>query len=245
MSKSKIAQYMQDAGGDEVRAAELVARDLMRGDPSKLKSGYTAENAARAGLDALDLDLHQIATDLLTARLEAWSEGRSEMALSGREIEDHAVLRCPECCSEEVDPEDQQGEVRCGNCGERFERGEVYVTVADAEAFAAARGRRRMKVLTPGADELPTPFAEEGEEYEVTPLEAIPPRVERLLDELDAVVEPGATLTLARDWEGTIIGAVDGDENFTALYFTDDGRIARGTINLPPYFEKVEELPPY
>lgn len=102
-----------------------------------------------------------------------------------------------------------------------------------------------MKVLTPGADELPAPLVENEKEYELTPLEAIPPPMERLLDELDAVVEPGATLTLARDWEGTIIGAVDGDENFTALYFTDDGRIARGTINLPPFFDKVEELPPY
>jgi ribosomal protein L37AE/L43A len=140
MSKSKIAQYIQDAGGDEVRAAELFARDLMRGDPSKLHSGYTAENAARAGVDAFDIDLHQLATDLLAARLEAWSEGRREAGPSGGKIEDHAPLHCPECSSEEVDSEDQQGEVRCGNCGERFERGEVYVTIADAEAFAAARG---------------------------------------------------------------------------------------------------------
>lgn len=247
MCKSKLANYLKDAGGDRVQATELFARDLMRGDPSTLKDGFTAENAARAAIEALNVDLQELATDLLTARLEAWSEGCRDAGATDLKVEDHALLRCPECCSEvALDADDQGSELRCDNCGERFERGAAYVSVADVEGMVAARsGRRRLKVLTPGADELPGPFAEEGEEYEITPLEAIPPRMERLLDELDAVVEPGATLTLARDWERTIVGLVDGDEEFTALYFTDDGRIARGTTNQPPYFEKVEDLPPF
>jgi len=45
-------------------------------------------------------------------------------------------LRCPECCSPEVesDPQGCAEERRCGNCGERFSRESALVTVLDAEA---------------------------------------------------------------------------------------------------------------
>lgn len=202
MSKVKLTPYMHEAGDDEVRAAELFARDLMRGDPLQGTRGCSAEDAAQAGVDALQVDLHQLAVDLFAARLEAWSEGCREARSPRGRIEDHALLRCPECCSEAVNSGDQSGKVRCGNCGERFGRGEAYVRVDEAEAFAVAPRWRRLKVLTPDADELARLFSEEGEEYDMSPLEAIPSRMERLLDELDAVVETGSSLTLYRDWGG-------------------------------------------
>jgi len=48
-------------------------------------------------------------------------------------------LRCPECCSPEVDP-DPRGAAdarRCGNCGARFSREAAFVTVAEAEALSS------------------------------------------------------------------------------------------------------------
>jgi hypothetical protein len=44
-------------------------------------------------------------------------------------------LRCPQCCSPEVEPDPQGDEEarRCANCGERFERESALVTVLDAE----------------------------------------------------------------------------------------------------------------
>jgi hypothetical protein len=43
-------------------------------------------------------------------------------------------LRCPACLSPEVGPRPHgaDGEMRCDNCGETFEREEAFVTVADA-----------------------------------------------------------------------------------------------------------------
>lgn len=45
-------------------------------------------------------------------------------------------LRCPQCCSPEVEPDPQGSdqERRCANCGERFSREAALVTVLDAEA---------------------------------------------------------------------------------------------------------------
>jgi hypothetical protein len=62
------------------------------------------------------------------------------------------------------------------------------------------------------------------------------------LDELGRLVAPGSTLALARDWEGIIVGVLEGDERFESLYFSDDGEIAHGGINLPHYVKTVVEL---
>lgn len=47
-------------------------------------------------------------------------------------------LRCPDCCSEEVQGKDSDAGAKlvCGNCGAQFDRDSALVTVADAEAYA-------------------------------------------------------------------------------------------------------------
>jgi hypothetical protein len=49
-------------------------------------------------------------------------------------------LRCPDCASPEVALIDRGTRLECGNCGAEFTREQSFVTVADAEAYAAARG---------------------------------------------------------------------------------------------------------
>lgn len=45
-------------------------------------------------------------------------------------------FRCPDCASPEVALIDRGSHFECGNCGATFGRGEAYVTVADADAYA-------------------------------------------------------------------------------------------------------------
>jgi hypothetical protein len=171
-------------------------------------------------------------------------------------IEDIALFRCPACFSEELNPE--QGEsgdrLRCGNCNESLERGEAVVRVDDAEGFAfqlAAAALQsasasqlselvRLTVLTPSADELPGPFGEDEED--ASPLEEIPAWLWPRLKELDALLNGSPRLTLARDWEGFVVGLIDGDERLESLYFNEDGSVARANVNLPPYVGTVAEL---
>jgi hypothetical protein len=49
-------------------------------------------------------------------------------------------LRCPDCLSPEVGPrvDDGPDDLRCDNCGERFERDEAFMTVRDAESRVPA-----------------------------------------------------------------------------------------------------------
>ena len=46
-------------------------------------------------------------------------------------------LRCPDCASPEVALIDRGSRLECGNCGTEFGRDEAFVSVADAEAYAA------------------------------------------------------------------------------------------------------------
>jgi hypothetical protein len=50
-------------------------------------------------------------------------------------------LRCPECMSEVGPLESPAAHVRCENCGERFQRSEAIVSVADAEEYAEEKAR--------------------------------------------------------------------------------------------------------
>ena len=54
--ESMIARrYLHRSGGDRTRAAAARARDLMRGDASTLKAGYSVANAALAARDLFGL----------------------------------------------------------------------------------------------------------------------------------------------------------------------------------------------
>jgi hypothetical protein len=60
-------------------------------------------------------------------------------------------LRCPDCCSPEVEP-DPQGEDearRCGNCGARFPRDAAFVTVLEAEAYRGEATPPRLFTFNP------------------------------------------------------------------------------------------------
>lgn len=46
-------------------------------------------------------------------------------------------LRCPDCASPEVALIDRGTRLECGNCGAEFVREEAFVSVADADAYAA------------------------------------------------------------------------------------------------------------
>jgi hypothetical protein len=53
--------YFRLANGDRLMAARLCARDLMRGDSTQFKAGYTAENAALAVKDLFGLSTEAVA----------------------------------------------------------------------------------------------------------------------------------------------------------------------------------------
>jgi len=54
-----------------------------------------------------------------------------------KRVEFEMELRCPDCASPEVTLVDRGTRLECGNCGAEFIREEAFVTVADAEVFAA------------------------------------------------------------------------------------------------------------
>jgi hypothetical protein len=60
-------------------------------------------------------------------------------------------LRCPQCCSPEVEPDPQGSDEyrRCGNCGERFPRDAALVTVLDAEAHQPDAGLQQLFTFNP------------------------------------------------------------------------------------------------
>jgi hypothetical protein len=60
-------------------------------------------------------------------------------------------LRCPQCCSPEVEPDPQGSdeERRCANCGERFPRDAALVTVLDAEAHQLDAGLQQLFTCNP------------------------------------------------------------------------------------------------
>jgi hypothetical protein len=95
-----------------------------------------------------------------------------------------------------------------------------------------------MKLLTP-ANPTETPaFSEDEGAVTVGP---IPDAVQPRLRELEGELSPAATLTLARDWEGFIVGIVSSDEpeSIESVYLTDDGKVAHGGINHPEYHPTV------
>jgi ribosomal protein S27AE len=53
------------------------------------------------------------------------------------EKESAMELRCPDCASPEVTLIDRGTRLECGNCGAEFVREEAFVSVADADAYAA------------------------------------------------------------------------------------------------------------
>ena len=85
--------------------------------------------------------------------------GHRVPGLAHREVE----LRCPDCASPEVEmlPEPSgEEDMRCGNCGARFEQGAAFLSVADCEALLAfpsshprdeeiARKRSALEVIAP------------------------------------------------------------------------------------------------
>lgn len=105
----------------------------------------------------------------------------------------------------------------------------------------AQRRKRRLTVSVPGPDGLAAVFGEDGAD-EGKPLEGVPDALLRVLRELEHIIKPGSTLALARDWEGFIVGMVEGDDRFEALAFTEDGLIGHGGVNLPHYVETAREL---
>jgi hypothetical protein len=171
-------------------------------------------------------------------------------------IEDVALFRCPACFSEDLNPDQAQSgaELRCGNCNESLDRGEAVVSVDDAEGFAlqlVATALRsagasqlselvRLNVFIPSGDELPGPFGED--EDDASPLGGIPDWLWPRLRELDALLTGSPCIILARDWEGCVVGLVDGDERLESLYFNEDGSVARANVNQPPYVGTVAEL---
>lgn len=236
-------RYLRAAANDPVRAAELLARDLARGDKRVCREGHSADAAISAAMNVLGVDSTELSTELLTARLEAWQEGRSDMRLD----DDSVVLRCPECCSELGGiSSSRSGRLACGNCGTLIARSEAYVSVADAEgASICGQGRcgeNRMKLKTPSRDELPGPF---GEDPDLSPVGEVPAPVRCRIRELERIAAPTSTLWLARDYEKCIVGVIEGDDSIEALYFTDDGRVAWAGTNQPAYVAKVEDLPPF
>lgn len=56
-----------------------------------------------------------------------------------RATEFEMELRCPDCASPEVALIDRGARLECGNCGAEFVREEAFVSVADADAYAAER----------------------------------------------------------------------------------------------------------
>lgn len=60
-------------------------------------------------------------------------------------------LRCPRCCSPEVEPDPQGSDEyrRCANCGERFPREVALVTVLDAEAHQPDAGLQQLFNFNP------------------------------------------------------------------------------------------------
>lgn len=58
-----------------------------------------------------------------------------------RTTEFEMELRCPDCASPEVALIDRGTRFECGNCGAEFVRDEAFVTVSDAEDYAADRTR--------------------------------------------------------------------------------------------------------
>lgn len=60
--------------------------------------------------------------------------------------------------------------------------------------------------------------------------------------EIERHLRPDAVLTLARDWEGCIIGLVEGDDRVDVLAFTEHGLVAHGGVNIPTYFPSFADL---
>lgn len=123
------AKAHQEIGGSEpdgpevqARAAELLGRDLMRGDPGSFKMGYSAPNAALTALEIFpetkvqlggfgaDVGEHvrdAMARTRLTERLAAWDAGREELIAFERLGSALYELDLPEHLVDDADPDDE------------------------------------------------------------------------------------------------------------------------------------------
>jgi len=95
-----------------------------------------------------------------------------------------------------------------------------------------------METITPNTRELRDLFPED----ELAAVGDVPRPIRRLLVELEERVAADATVCLARDWEGLVVGIVEGDDNLESLAFTDDGHVGHGGVNQPHYVRSFAEL---
>jgi hypothetical protein len=97
-----------------------------------------------------------------------------------------------------------------------------------------------MKLVIPDHPEQTTVFAETDG---VQPAE-VPPPVWPRIAELRKELGERATLFLARDREGILIGVVSSEEpeSIDSVYLSDDGRVALGGLNHPSYFPSVTQM---
>ncbi|HEY5053546.1 MAG TPA: hypothetical protein VII45_09085 [Solirubrobacterales bacterium] len=131
-----LCRYMALSGGEVLRAAELMGRDLMRGERASCKAGYSAASAALAAQTVFRRSGEEVSAEEVLGRLRAWGEGREE-AIEWGAIADSVELRCPDCCSPEVGGSAAGLMWRCGNCGASFKKHAAYLTLADAAGYAA------------------------------------------------------------------------------------------------------------
>lgn len=55
-------RFLAENNGDTAKAAEALARGLMKGDAATFKAGYTADNAAIAAAEVFALDTEGVET---------------------------------------------------------------------------------------------------------------------------------------------------------------------------------------
>lgn len=66
----------------------------------------------------------------------------------------------------------------------------------------------------------------------------------RVLNDVAALLDEDATITVGRDWERCIFALVDGPRTqpFDVLAITETGSVGHGGINQPVYFDSVAAL---
>jgi hypothetical protein len=95
------------------------------------------------------------------------------------------------------------------------------------------------RIITPSTPEI----RELVDDPEASELGPMPDGVRRVLDDVAALIDEDATITVGRDWEGCIFALVDGQPGpFDVLAIAETGRVGHGGIKQPVYFDSVAAL---